>query len=254
MLKAIVNGIKLAYEHRGQGKPLVLIHGYPLDHTIWSPVIPLLEKDFDLLLPDLRGFGQSGSSGTSYLLTDMAADIAALMDHLQIKQAAIAGHSMGGYIALAFARAYPDRVRGLGLVASQVIADPPERKSSRYQTAERVETDGIGEVAESMPALLTADAALQTRLKKLILRQSPAGVAGALRAMAERQDSTSLLSGFGFSVVIIHGLADRIVPVERAFEIRVAVKNGHLTEIEGAGHMPMMEAPRLTAEALKALK
>ncbi|MDP2995071.1 MAG: alpha/beta hydrolase [Anaerolineales bacterium] len=253
MLKTTVNGLELAYERRGRGTPLVLIHGYPLDHTIWNPVVPLLEADFDLILPDLRGFGQSSAVRTRYLLTDMAADIAALLDFLKIKTATIAGHSMGGYVALAFARCYPSRVRGLGLVASQAIADPPDRKAVRYQMADRVEANGVGEVAEFMPALLTADADLQAALKQLILRQPPEGVAGALRAMADRPASTDILSTFDFSVTIIHGLTDKIVPIERARDVRAAVKKGYLVEIEGVGHMPMMEAPQVTAEALNTL-
>ncbi|MCX6038243.1 MAG: alpha/beta fold hydrolase [Chloroflexi bacterium] len=212
MLKTTLNGLELAYERQGRGTPLVLIHGYPLDHTIWNPVVPLLEAGFDLILPDLRGFGQSGAVRTRYLLTDMAADLAALLDFLKIKTAVIAGHSMGGYVALAFARCYPSRLRGLGLVASQAIADPPDRKAVRYQMADRVEANGVGEVAESMPALLTADADLQAALKQLILRQPPEGVAGALRAMADRPDSTDILPTFDFQVAIIHGLADKIIP------------------------------------------
>jgi pimeloyl-ACP methyl ester carboxylesterase len=254
MLKAAVNGIELAYERRGGGAPLVLIHGYPLDHTIWEPVASLLENDFDLILPDLRGFGQSASPRTPYLLADLAADLAALLDHLGIERAALAGHSMGGYVALAFARAYPRRLLGLGLVASQSVADPPDKKAARHAMAGRVEADGVGEVAGSMPALLTANAALQSRIELLILRQTPAGVAAALRAMAERQDSTPLLPGFEFPVVIVHGLADQIMPIERAREVKVAVQNGHLLELDGAGHVPMMEAPEATAKALKILQ
>ena len=253
MLKTTLNGLELAYERRGSGTPLVLLHGYPLDHSIWNLVVPLLENDFDLILPDLRGFGQSGILQARYLLTDMAADMAALLDALKTEQAVIAGHSMGGYVALACARRHPRRVRGLGLVASQAIADPPEKKAGRYQMAERVEANGVGEVAESMPALLTADAELQTALKQLIMRQSPEGVAGALRAIAERPDSTDILPNFNFPVVIIHGLADKIIPIERAREVQAMVKGSHLVEIEGAGHMPMMEAPQVTAEALKTL-
>ncbi len=253
MLKTTVNGVELAFERRGSGTPLVLIHGYPLDHTIWNPIVPLLENDSDLILPDLRGFGQSGTVHARTVLADMAADIAGLMDFLKIHKAVIAGHSMGGYVALAFARAYPQRVHGLGLVASQANADPPEKKVGRYQMAERVEADGAGEVAESMPALLTAEADLQAALKQLILRQPPEGIAAALRAMADRPDSFDILSTFDFPVAIIHGLTDKIMPIERGREMRVAVKNCSLVEIEAVGHMPMMEAPQITAEALKTL-
>lgn len=254
MLKMKVNNIELAYERKGGGTPLVLLHGYPLDHTIWAPLVPLLQQDFDLILPDLRGFGRSPASPAPYQMSDVADDIASLLDHLGIKKAAVVGHSMGGYIALAFARSHPQHLLGLGLVASQAAADTPERKTERYQLAERVEANGAGEVADSMPALLTSDADLQTWLKKLILRQSPAGVAGALRAIAGRTASTPFLAAFDFHVCLIHGLADRFLPVERAREMKAAVKDGDLTLIEAAGHMPMMETPQMTADALKVLR
>jgi pimeloyl-ACP methyl ester carboxylesterase len=188
------------------------------------------------------------------MLSDLASDIAALLDQLGIKKAAIAGHSMGGYVALAFATIFPKLVRGLGLVATQAAADTPERKTGRYELALRLESNGVTEVADSMPRLLTSDASLQARLKNLIQRQSPAGMSTNLRAMADRQDSSSFLSGFKFPVVIIHGRADQLIPVERASEVMNGVKQGHLTIIDSAGHMPMLEAPQKTAEALKILK
>ena len=138
MEKVKVNGIKIAYVRKGTGKPLVLVHGYPLDHTIWNEVVPFLESDFDIILPDLRGFGASYLVEGQYKITDMAADIAGLLDQLDIEKAVIAGHSMGGYISLAFARTYPERVAGLGLVASQALADPEDKKGGRYDAAAEI--------------------------------------------------------------------------------------------------------------------
>jgi 3-oxoadipate enol-lactonase len=246
-----VNGIKLAYERRGKGTPLVLLHGYPLDHSIWEPLVPLLEKDFDLILPDLRGFGESEVSKTAFGMADLAADVAGMLNTMGVWQAGIAGHSMGGYVALAFVRAYPQRVLGLGLVASQVLADTPERKAGRYQEADDILAHGVQEVAEGMSVKLTAQAGLQARLKSLILRQRPEGLAGALRAMADRLDASTLLPGSDFPIVLIHGLADALIPVERAQNVKAAVPQAHLTEIINVGHMPMMEAPVQTAEAFR---
>ena len=248
-----LNGFELAYERRGRGKPLVLLHGYPLDHSIWEPVLPLLENDFDLILPDLRGFGESGMPAGPYGMADITADIAALLDALDIWQAVIAGHSMGGYAALAFVRAYPQRTLGLGLVSTQVLADTPEKKAGRYQEAGHILAHGVKEVAEGMSVKLTPDTELQASLKTLILRQRPDGLAGALRAMADRPDSSTLLPGCVFPVVLIHGLADGLIPVERARSVKVTVPQAQLTEISNVGHMPMMEAPKETAEALKML-
>ena len=254
MQKTLVNGIELAFERRGRGKPLVLIHGYPLDHSIWEPVVPLLENDFDLILPDLPGFGESGVPKGNILLTGMAEDIAALLDTLKINKAAMVGHSMGGYVALAFARGFPKRLLGLGLVASQGLADSPEKKAGRYQEAEHILAQGVTETANDMATKLTDNHNLQAQLKELILKQNPQGLAGALKGMAERQDSMKLLQELNIHVALVHGLADKLIPPERARAISKIVKNGHLTEIEEAGHMPMMETPQVTAEALKILK
>lgn len=254
VLKATVNGLQLAYARQGRGTPLVLIHGHPLDHTIWESVVPLLENDFDLILPDLRGFGGSEAPGTSYLLTDLAADLAALLNHLGIERAALAGHSMGGYVALAFAQAHPERVHGLALVASHVFPDPPEKKPVRYADAAAIEAQGVKLMAEGFPAKLTANEALHPVIRDIILRQSVHGVAESLRAMAERADMSTLLAGAKYPVAAIHGAADTLIPVSRARDGKALAENIQLVEIEGAGHVPMMEAPEATAEALKLLK
>jgi len=251
--KIKVNGIELAYERRGNGTPLVLLHGYPLDHHLWDDITPPLEGTFDVIAVDLRGFGDSTTIDTPYTMDDFASDIAGLLDHLGIKKAAIAGHSMGGYVALAFARLYPERVSGLGLVSSQVLADPPEGKERRYKSAVDVAANGIGSVVEVMTTKFTSDPRLQAFARKSMEAQKPAAYIGALKAMAERADSTSLLSTLNFPVVLIHGDADMLIPVDRAREVKAAIPSAHLAEISGAGHMPMMEAVKDCAEALKHL-
>jgi pimeloyl-ACP methyl ester carboxylesterase len=253
MKKVHVKGIQIAYTRKGSGKSLVLVHGYPLDHTIWDEIVPLLENDFDLILPDLRGFGQSQVVEGQYKISDMAADIAGLLGQLGIEKTAIAGHSMGGYITLAFARAYPERVLGLGLIASQAPADPPERKQGRYEAAAEIMKTGVGPVAESMSAKLTPDERVQAFVRGLIVEQRPAGLASALKAMAERDDSTYILSGFKFPVVVVHGEADELIPIQRAQVIKGAIPQATLIELSGVGHMPMMENPEATATALKNL-
>ena len=253
MEKINVNGIELAYTRRGTGTPLVLLHGYPLDRHIWEEVLPLLEDTFDLIVPDLRGFGESSTVDSFYSMEDCASDIAKLLDHLDIQKAAIVGHSMGGYVALAFVRVFPERVRGLGLVSSQALADSEERKQGRYNSAAEVAEHGTGSVVEAMTPKFTSDENLQAFARQTMERQEPAAYIGALKAMAERVDSTPLLSTFDFPVVLIHGDADVLIPIDRAREIKAALPQAHLVEIHGAGHMPMMEAEEKTAEALKVL-
>jgi len=252
--KIDVNGISLAYTRGGVGKPLMLVHGFPFDHRAWDSVVSLLEGEYDLLLPDLRGFGESTTVDTQYHIADMADDLAALLDYLGIEKIAIAGHSMGGYVALAFATKHPQRVDGLALISSQAAADTSERKEGRYKTAQDVDEKGVEVVAEAMTPKLTERADAQAVVKDLILRQGKAGVIGALKAMAEREDSMPTLSSFTFPVVLAHGDADALIPIEKSQEIKEALPSAQLVVLEGAGHMPMLEFPNETAEALKLLK
>lgn len=241
--------ISLAYERIGRGEPLVLIHGFPLDHTVWDEVIPLLKDDFDLILPDLRGFGQSDAVNAAYTMTDLAGDIASLLDHLGLESASLAGHSMGGYVALAFADAYPHRTRGLALVASQAAADAPERKAGRYAQAQKIAEDGIGETVAAMTVKLSANERVQKFVHDLMRKQKPAGYIGALKAMAERTEKLSMLERSSFPVLIVHGGADGLIPLPKEIPLKVA--RTRVVELSGVGHMPMMESPREVAEALK---
>jgi 3-oxoadipate enol-lactonase len=253
MEKINVNDIELAYERHGKGTPLVLLHGYPLDHHLWDEVVPLLKDTFDLIIPDLRGFGESTTVETPYTMDDFASDIAGLLDKLGIQKTAIAGHSMGGYVALAFARLYPERISGLGLVSTQVLADPPDRKEGRYKSAAEVAEKGISGVVDVMTARLTSNEQVQAFARKSMERQQPIAYIGALQAMAERQDATALLASMKYPIVVIHGDADIMIPVDRGREVKAALSEAHLVEIKGAGHMPMCEAPNEIAQALMML-
>jgi len=251
MEKLNIDGIDIAYVRRGKGNPLVLIHGYPLDHTIWDEVVPLMEKDFDLIIPDLRGFGESGIMESDNSILGYATDIAGLLSQLKIKKASIAGHSMGGYVALAFAREFPDRVSGLAMVSSQIGADTPETKESRLSTAKQVMEKGVSVVAESMTPKLSADKRVQDFAQHLIGKQRPNGVSNALNSMAGRSDSSELFGKFKFPVLIIHGDADLLIPVKRGREMKAALPAAQYFELAGRGHMAMMEKPEAVANAFQ---
>jgi pimeloyl-ACP methyl ester carboxylesterase len=253
MKKININDIELAYTRQGKGTPLVLLHGFPLDHHIWDDIIPLLEDSFDLIIPDLRGFGESTTIDTPYTMDDLALDIAGLLDHLGIEKSAVAGHSMGGYVALAFARLYPEKISGLGLVATQALADPQDRKEGRYKTAADVAENGISNIVDAMITKFTSDRRLQEFARKSMESQQPAAYIGGLKAMAERPDSTSLLASAKYPVAIIHGDADALIPIDRAYEMKNLVPHAQFVEVKEAGHIPMMEAIKETAIGLKHL-
>jgi len=250
MYKLTVNGIQIAFERAGSGAPLVLVHGFPLDHALWDALLPHLEG-IDVIAPDLRGFGESAIMDGTFTITDMADDLIALLDALKIEKAALVGHSMGGYVVLAAARKHPGRISGLGLVSTQALPDTPERKTGRYATAEQVGAQGSVLLADSMAAKLSADEAHVPLLREMILRQPSAGLMGALGAMAERDDSSNLLPTFTLPVAIVHGLADVLISPERSREMKALIPQASLTEIPNVGHAPMMEAPAETAKALK---
>jgi len=243
---------QLAYHRAGRGAPLVLVHGFPLDHAFWNPLLPHLEAHFDCIVPDLRGFGESPATEAGFSLEDLAADLSALLGELGLPAAFLAGHSLGGYIALAFARRFGTQLLGLGLLGSQAAADTPEKKAARYDTIAQVEREGVSAVL-GMAEKLTANPAHAPLLREIIQRQKPAGVLGALQAMAERPDSLSAFSTFHFPVIMVHGLADTIIPIDRAREIKAAHPAALLTELPGVGHSPPFEAPEQTAAALKQL-
>jgi 3-oxoadipate enol-lactonase len=246
--------VKLFYKEIGSGEPIIFIHGYPLDHSIWLPLLPGLENYARLILPDLRGHGQSHAPAGVYSMDLLASDILALMDDLGLHRAVLAGHSVGGYIALHFARNYPERLAGLALVASHCFADPPERKQIRLDTAEKVERTGKADfIAESMLPSLTLDKVLQMELKHIIENAKPNGVAGILRGMAHRSDTCDVLPNLYVPAVIIAGELDVHLSVEKAQQMVSLMKKPWLEMIAGAGHMPMMEAPERVSEILNSL-
>jgi pimeloyl-ACP methyl ester carboxylesterase len=251
MKKITVNDISLAFDRTGTGSPLVLIHGYPLDHTIWNEVVPLLSPVFDLIIPDLRGFGESTSSKPQWSMQDLADDIAGVLDDQKIESAFLVGHSMGGYVALAFAKKFPGRVRGLALVASQTAADSPEKKADRIKQAGQISQDGTGEAVAGMTPKLSSDPKVQKTVHDIMKRQKPAGYIGSLHAMAGREDTLPMLADSDYPVILIHGDVDNLIPLQRAHDVQAAVPRAQLVQIHQAGHMPMMDAPKQVADALE---
>lgn len=248
-----IDGINIGYTRRGSGRPLVLLHGYPLDRTTWGRVAEILEREYDLIIPDLRGFGASDVMEADRSIIEYASDVAGLLERLRVRRAHVVGHSMGGYVALAFAREFADKTAGLGLVSSQVLADSDEKKAARQANAREIMEQGIAGVAEGMAPKLSHEPSVQEFVRDVISRQRPLGLAVALDAMAGRPDATDVLRSFGGPAVIVHGDADELIPVERGREMREALKSAHYLELPGAGHMPMMENPAAVAEALRFL-
>jgi len=154
---SIEEAIDLAYSEQGSGPALVLLHGLGLDHTIWMSIARNCSSYAKVIMPDLRGHGLSGAPEGIYTMDMMAADIKRLMDRIRIEKIVLAGHSMGGYVALAFAQEYPDLLNGLILVTTNADEDPPDKRQARILLATEIEKQGSGVMADSLANRLTDD-------------------------------------------------------------------------------------------------
>jgi len=241
----------LFYEEFGTGKALTLLHGFPFDHTIWLEIVPLMENDARILLPDLRGHGKSPSPPGTYTMQAMAEDVIRLWDALKIEKSILAGHSMGGYVTLAIAKTYPERLYGLILMASHSYADSPEKKAERMETIKKIEKNGDVSILTGMFRKLSYNKEIVEKSQTIISRAHPVGVCGALAGMAERQDSTQVLSDLEIPALMIAGKDDQMVAIENSRTIAAQMKKPWLIEISQAGHLPMLEQTAAVVDALK---
>ena len=246
-------GPRIHFEVHGNGTPVLLVHGYPLSGRLWDGVVDQLSASYRLIVPDLRGLGRSEATDTASM-DDYAEDLRAVLAAAdEARPVVLVGMSMGGYVALAFCRRYPDRVRGLALVDSRAGADSVEAAEARQRTAERVLREGSAVVADEMVAKLFASGApadLRERWRGRMAATSPIGVAAALRAMASRPDSEPLLRELGVPLLVVVGAEDELTPAEGARAMAQAGA-GTLEIIPGAGHMAAAEKPEIVAGALR---
>ncbi|MBI4926724.1 MAG: alpha/beta hydrolase [Anaerolineae bacterium] len=243
----------LFFTEAGSGTPMMLVHGFPLDHTIWDQVVPGLRNRARVITPDLRGYGQSPSSSGIYRMEDMAEDLVRLMDRLKIDRVILAGHSMGGYISLSFAAAFPDRLSGFALVTSQAAADAPERRQGRIAQAEKIEQTGKNEIDEAGLARYSPDPAVRAKTRIYMEKANPLAVAGCLRGMADRKDRMALLPSIRVPSVVIAGEIDDLISPRRSEEMVSLLPDARLYMVPGGGHMVMMEAPGAVVSALSDL-
>lgn len=245
--------VALNYQEVGEGLPVVFIHGFPFDHTAWEPVVPLLRDQARLILPDLRGFGKSPvTPDPVYSMRMHADDILELLDRLNIERAVMVGHSMGGYVALNFAHAYPQRLCGLGLVGTQAAADTPERRQGRMIMAEEVGRRGLKQIAAGMAQKYVANPALVELVRGTIMKANPKAVIAGLKGLAERPNAEEWLAAIDIPAVVIAGKQDVLIPMKISETMNQLLGRSWMVEVE-SGHTLPLEAPQAVADALKQL-
>ncbi len=241
-----VNGTTLAYDDAGSGDPIVLLHAFPLSRAMWRDLQSALAPNYRVIAPDMRGLGASGQA-SSASTQEMADDVAALLDALDIEQAVLIGLSMGGYVALDFTRRYRRRVRGLILADTRATPDTIEGRESREALAQKVLREGSAAIAEQMlPDLLAASThankpEVVAQVRALIEQNTPAGIATASRGMAERTDSRPFVPMFEVPALVIVGADDALTPPKQAEALAAALPQGQLAIIPEAGHLANIE-------------
>jgi pimeloyl-ACP methyl ester carboxylesterase len=246
----MVNGVELAAVDQGTGLPLLLVHGFPLNHSLWQAQIDGCAERCHVIAPDLRGFGTSGVTEGEVSMEQMADDLAGLLDTMGILEPVVfCGLSMGGYIAWEFWRKHRLRVAGLILCSTRAAADSPEAAANRRLMADRVLGEGPAPIADAMLPRLAAEVTL-TRyperveaVRRMIFSNDPRGIAAASRGMANRADATSLLAEIACPTLLIAGQHDRIAPVTEMRAMAEAMPHARLVEISGAGHLGPLENP-----------
>jgi 3-oxoadipate enol-lactonase len=242
--------VQLYYEEQGAGFPVFLLHGFPLDHTTWDKVTESLKSKARVILPDLRGLGKSPVVDGVYQMREMAEDIVALMDKLKIEKAILVGHSMGGYVSLAFAHAYPHRLAGLGLVCTQAANDSPEKRQARLITVDEVKRRGVKVMAQKQANKMSDKPEVIQWCYDIIMKTDKKGVIGCLKGMAERPDCTGYLANIQVPAVVVSGKFDKAVPAEQPQIMTQLLLRGWHVEAANTGHMPMIEEPQVVTQAL----
>ncbi len=250
-----VGGVSLAVDVRGDGPALLLIHGFPLDRSLWSHQVATLAR-WKRIAPDLRGAGGSDAPDGGYSMAAYADDLMRLLDRMQIGRAVVAGLSMGGYVVFELLRRYRERLMAVVLANTRADADSAEAKHGRDTLAELARSRGAAAVAERMlPKLLgkstqNTQPQLVEQVRAMVARTPVVGIVGALGAMRERPDSTPLLASIDVPTLVVAGQEDEIAPPSVARAMTAAIPSAAMTIIPGAGHLAPLEAPSATSRVI----
>jgi pimeloyl-ACP methyl ester carboxylesterase len=244
------SGITIGYDDEGSGAPLVLIHGHPFDRSMWRPQVEQFSAaGWRVIVPDLRGYGETTVVPGITTLDVFARDIAGLLDSLGVGSCVLGGLSMGGQIVMEFARLFPQRIRGLVLADTFAAAETEAGQQVRNDMADRLLREGMApyaaEVLSKMvaPRTISGQPAVAAQVLAMMRGASPVGAAAALRGRALRPDYREPLSLLTVPTLVVVGSDDEFTPIGDAELIRDLVPGATLAIIDGAGHMPNLECP-----------
>jgi len=237
----------LGVTEAGSGEPLVLVHGFPLDATLWHEQVVGLAPERRVIAVDLRGRGKSlAAPDERWTIDTHADDVTRTLDALGLITVDLAGLSMGGYVAFALVRRHAARLRSLVLVDTKAAADSSEARAGRLATADKVRAEGSRVLVDSMLDKLLAPgastAARQTTAA-MMERTPPETAARDLLAMGDRPDATPLLATIRVPTLVVHGAEDALMPASAARAMAAAIPGARFAAIPGAGHLAPLERP-----------
>jgi len=251
-----INGTKLAFDDFGDGPSVVLIHGFPLCRRMWAPQVePLVDAGFRVVLPDLRGFGDS-AGGPPGSMERYADDIVALLDYLGIDRAIVGGMSMGGYVLLDLLERYRERLGAALFIVTRAAADDATGRDKRDALIAAVQQGNNLLVADTFAGLLFADTTVASRpelIKQVhnwMVATPPEGLIAALQAMRDRRDAVSRLETFDLPTLVIGASDDKAMPREHYQTLCAGLPEATCALIEAAGHMANLEQPQAFNNAL----
>lgn len=255
MPKFRVNGVDLNVFYAGHGTPILFVHGFPLDHTMWRAQLDSFALTHHVIAPDLRGFGQSDATAGAVEMREFADDLAALLDVLEVKQpVCFCGLSMGGYVGWQFVRRHASKVGSLIMCDTRAAADTPQAIEGRMKLAQAVIENGPEAAVTAMMPKLLAPSTLKQHpeiveaLRAMIVDTDPESMAAALRGMADRPDMTEFASTLQIPTLLLAGEHDVLTPPSEMRSLSETIKGSTFVEISNAGHMAPME----NAEAVNA--
>jgi 3-oxoadipate enol-lactonase len=257
MPRIISSDAEILYEVLGSGPAVVLLHPFPANHDLWKPAVQAVVSRYRVILPDLRGHGDSGIGEGPATMEKHAADLARILDQEQIGRAPFVGVSIGGYVLFEFWRKYRARVEALVLCNTKAQADNPEARGARLQAATDVMERGTEPFFESMlPKLLgkttyTARPDLVEGALRMMRKMSPEDVAMVQRGMAERQDSVETLKTINVPTMVVTGDEDIFTGVAEAELMHQNIPRSQLKVIAKAGHYSPWEQPEEVGKLLR---
>lgn len=258
-----INGAQIYFTQTGPdgGVPIVLIHGFPFSHEMWSPQIEALKNDFRVIAYDVRGLGRSEAGDGQYMMEHFADDLIALLDHLKLAKVVACGLSMGGYIALRAIERNPERFAGLVLADTRAEADTNEGKLKRAAGIKSVKTGGVNAFAEGFlkavfaPGTFTHNPQAVEKIRAIIEANSPLGICGAQIAMASRTDTSAALPKIAVPALVLVGEHDTLTPPAVSQTMAAQIPGAELKVIPQAAHMSNLEnAAEFNAHLLSFLK